>query len=90
MRFFWIEQQAGDTRKNNVKIPFKDLDADAWRRLAITAIIAYYLIMVGAEFFQKNIYTSMGMDYLGFWSTGKVIDQQGFPHAYHLTELKEI
>lgn len=58
-----------------------------WKNWLVIAIIAFYLVLMGIWFNDKNSYMN---DYMGFWSDGKIATEKGYSAIYDLNLLKEV
>ena len=72
----------------SMRIPFTHLDQKAWIRLAIFAVIGFYIAYIGASVIKHNTFIGLGADMLAFWSAGKVADIQGFDYIYNIESLR--
>lgn len=72
------------------KIPFQSLDAQAWKNLALFALLIYYLIQIGLALYVNNLFNTMGSDFLGFWTTGHIANTKGYTHIYEADLVSRI
>ncbi len=71
-------------------IPFANLTPEAWRRLGLAAIFAFYILNFIFSVFRLGILNGVGGDFLGFWSSGKIADLYGYSQIYNPDLAKEI
>lgn len=71
------------------RIPFTQLNYEAWKRLVITAICAFYLLHIGYGIIKGNFLPDFGGDYLAFWSAGKIADEKGYAFIYDAEEQRK-
>lgn len=63
---------------------------NAWRKIAYAAVIAFFLVLYIFETISMVRNHEIGMDYLGFWSAGKIADQVGYSRVYDPDLLTEV
>ena len=76
--------------QRHARIPFKDLDAEAWKRLALMALVVFYVFQLAIPLIKKDLFNPMGFDFLGFWSAGRLATQAGYAQVYDLQLLRNI
>lgn len=74
----------------NVRIPYTNLTKEAKLKLAITAIITFYLLLMGWQLFYGNLCNGIAFDYCAFWSSGRIIDEYGYRYIYDSDKLFNI
>ncbi len=73
-----------------MKMPFSDLGPEAWQNLALTALIAFYLVQIGNAWLNNALFQPMGLDFLAFWSAGRIATLFHYSHIYDLPLLHQI
>ncbi len=73
-----------------MKLPFQNLNWNAWVRLALTALFTFYAAIFGYELFHSGLFQPMGFDFLAFWSAGKQAATAGFGAIYQMDQLAAI
>ncbi len=76
--------------KRPLHIPFQNLTATAWKRLALAGVFLLYLINFLFITFETGTLNGLGNDFLAFWSAGKVADQYGYAEINNLDTLGEV
>ena len=71
-------------------IPFKNLNADAWRNLALAATCLLYIFTFIAVVLHPGVLLGAGSDYLALWSAGKGASLYGYGQIYNLEVLQQI
>jgi len=71
-------------------LPFKNLNADAWRNLALAAVAFFYIANFIGLIIKYGVMNGLGGDYLAYWSAGKVAREMGFSHIYNLNTMGQI
>ncbi len=60
------------------------------QNLALTALLAYYLVWFLVPITQHLFFVSLASDYLALWSAGKIAWERGFAEVYRLEALREV
>lgn len=71
-------------------LPFKNLNADAWRNLALAAVALLYVANFIALIIKVGIMNGIGGDFLVYWSAGKIARTFGFSQIYSLDILGQV
>jgi len=71
-------------------IPFKNLNADAWRNLALAAVAFFYIANFIGLILNVGIENGLGGDFLAYWSAGKIARELGFSKIYDLNILGQV
>ncbi|MEN6570983.1 MAG: glycosyltransferase family 87 protein [Anaerolineaceae bacterium] len=66
---------------------FKGLN---WKAILFFAIVLFYACLVVIWLQEKTSPIHYGGDYLAFWSTGKLADEQGFSAIHNVADLQTI
>jgi hypothetical protein len=72
------------------RMPFRNLDAEAWKRLALVALLAFYLVQAANILFGRELFHPVGLDFFGFWSAGRAATLSNYSQVYDLGLLKDI
>ncbi|MEL7657863.1 MAG: hypothetical protein AAGU75_18370, partial [Bacillota bacterium] len=57
---------------------------DYWKNLILFAVICFFIVYI----IELYGFRSVGDDYLGYWSVGKIADQKGFSEIYDIENLR--
>lgn len=76
------------TMKRKPRVPFSNLNFDNWQNLILVALFVFYLFQFGFLFAKDSFLMGYGVDYLAFWSAGKVADDKGYAEIYDLENLR--
>jgi len=57
---------------------------DYWKNLILFAAICFFIAFIIGSFGSRSV----GGDFLGYWSVGKIADQKGFSEIYDLEDLR--
>lgn len=71
-------------------IPFKNLNADAWRNLALAAVCLLYIFTFVAVTLHPGVLLGAGSDFLALWSAGKAASLYGYGQVYNLEILQQL
>lgn len=71
-------------------IPFKNLNADAWRNLALAAVAFFYITNFFALLFKIGVENGVGGDFFAYWNAGKAANIYGFSQIYDLDTLEQV
>jgi hypothetical protein len=74
--------------RRKLRVPFSNLDFDNWQNLILVAVFFVYLFQFGFLFAKDNFLIGYGVDYLAFWSVGKIADDKGYAEIYDLENLR--
>jgi hypothetical protein len=74
--------------RRKLRIPFSDLNFDNWQNLILVALFIFYLLQFGFLLAKDSFLTEYGVDYLAFWSSGKIADTKGYAEIYDLENLR--
>jgi len=58
--------------------------SDYWKNLILFAAICFFIVYIIGSFGSRSV----GGDFLGYWSVGKIADQKGFSEIYYLENLR--
>jgi hypothetical protein len=76
--------------KRKLRVPFSNLNFDKVQNLILVAVFFVYLFQFGFSFSKDNFLIGYGVDYLAFWSAGKIADDKGYAEIYNLENLRSI
>ncbi len=76
------------TIKRNPRVPFSHLNFDNWQNLIMVGLFIFYLSQFGFLLGKESFLRGYGVDYLAFWSVGKIADEKGFAEIYDLENLR--
>ena len=76
------------TIKRNPRLPFSHLNFENWQNLIMVGLFFFYLSQFGSLLGKENFLRGYGVDYLAFWSVGKIADEKGFAEIYDLENQK--
>ena len=74
--------------RRKLRVPFSNLNFDKWQNLILVAVFFVYLFQFGFLFSKDNFLIGYGVDYLAFWSAGKIADDKGYAEIYDLENLR--
>ena len=74
--------------RRNLRVPFSNLKFENWRNLILVAVFIFYLAQFGYNVVKDRFLMGYGVDYLAFWSAGKIADDKGYPEIYDLENLR--
>ena len=74
--------------KRKLRVPFSNLNFENWQNLILVAVFFVYLFQFGFLFSKDNFLIGYGVDYLAFWSAGKIADDKGYAEIYDLENLR--
>jgi hypothetical protein len=70
------------------KEPFSNLRFENWLNLIIIVFLILYLSQFLFLFSTDSFLKGYGLDYLAFWSAGKIADEKGYAQIYDLENLR--
>jgi len=68
------------------KLLFSNFTFEHWKNLILFAIICFYI----GNFVISFGYGAPGLDYLAFWSAGRIADEKGYSEIYNPNNLRSI
>ena len=71
-----------------LRVPFSNLNFDKWQNLILVAVFFFYLSQFGFLYAKDSFLIGYGVDYLAFWSAGKIADDKGYAEIYDLENLR--
>ena len=71
-------------------LPFKNLNADAWRNLALAAVALLYVANFIALIIKVGVENGVGGDFFAYWSAGKTARIFGFSQIYDQEILGQV
>lgn len=74
--------------KQKLKLPFSHLNFDNWQNLLIVGLCIFYLTRIVFSVAEERFLKDYGVDYLAFWSAGKIADEKGYSEIYNLEILR--
>ena len=74
--------------RRKLRVPFSNLNFDNWQNLILVAVFFLYLSQFGFLFAKDSFLMGYGLDYLAFWSAGKIAYDKGYPEIYDLEKLR--
>ncbi len=76
--------------KNNKKpnLPFSHLNFDNWQNLILVGLFFFYFSQFGFMLTKESFLRGYGVDYLAFWSIGKIADEKGFTEIYDINNIR--
>jgi len=78
---------AGGKLKNESILPFQNMTKEGWQNLALASVLFFYVLQVGFDLITHNICGNLAVDYCAYWSTGKLISQNGYAEMYNVNLL---
>jgi hypothetical protein len=72
------------------KLPFQQMTSIGWQNLALAALLIFYLIQISFDLVWHTTCGHLAIDYCAFWSTGKVVNTNGYAAAYNLQLIGEV
>ena len=76
--------------RDKFKVPFSNLNFDKWQNLLLVALFFFYLSQFGFQYAKDGFLVGYGVDYLAFWSAGRIADDKGYAEIYNLENLRSI
>ena len=76
--------------RDKFKVPFSNLNFDKWQNLLLVALFFFYLSQFGFQYAKDGFLVGYGVDYLAFWSAGRIADDKGYAEIYDLENLRSI
>ena len=76
--------------KPKLRVPFANLKFENWQNLILVVVFIFYLFQFGFLIFKDGFLRGYGVDYLAFWSAGKIADDKGYAEIYDLENLRLI
>ena len=70
------------------RVPFSNLSFDKWLNLVLVALFFFYLSQFGFLYLKNGFLREYGVDYLAFWSAGRIADEKGYAEIYDLENLR--
>jgi hypothetical protein len=74
--------------KTKSRVPFANLKFENWQNLFLVAVFIFYLAQVGFLVVKDGFLLGYGLDYLAFWSAGKIADEKGYSEIYSIENLR--
>ena len=74
--------------KNKPGLPFSHLNFDNWQNLILVGLFIFYLSQFGFLLTKESFLRRYGVDYLAFWSVGRIADEKGYAEIYDLEDLR--
>ena len=74
--------------KNKPGLPFSHLNFDNWQNLILFGLFIFYLSQFGFLLTKESFLRRYGVDYLAFWSVGRIVDEKGYAEIYDLEYLR--
>ena len=74
--------------RRKLRVPFSNLNFENWQNLILVALFFFNLSQFGFLFSKDSFLMEYGLDYLAFWSTGKIADDKGYAEIYDLENLR--
>lgn len=68
------------------KVLFSNFKSENWVNLILFAIFCFYVVYFSAAF----NYGHFGVDYMAYWSVGKIADVKGYSEIYDLNNLRSV
>jgi hypothetical protein len=76
--------------KRQLRVPFANLKFENWQNLVLVAVFIFYLFQAGFWVFNDRFLQGYGVDYLAFWSAGKIADEKGYAEIYSIENLRTV
>lgn len=73
--------------KPKLSLNFKHID---WKIPILVVIVCFNLILIIVWVVNGSFYSIYGIDYLAYWSAGKIADQKGYSEIYDLNNLRSV
>jgi len=70
------------------KLPFSHLNFENWQNLIMVGLFIFYLSQFGFLLTKESFLRGYGVDYLAFWSIGKIADEKGFAEIYDIENIR--
>ena len=75
---------------SGMKLPFRDLTAEAWQNLGIAALVVFFTAQVAADIVWGNVFGHFASDFASFWSAGFIANHDGYAAVYDLDLMGRI
>jgi len=76
---------------NNKRLPFHNLDINAWQNLAMVALLGTYITqIIWSMLLEGPLASSVGLDFRAIWSAGYIANTYGYADVYKLTLLTQV
>ena len=69
---------------------YKNLNWLAWVKIFLVILYVFNLLSIVIPYIEAGLFDPMGLDFLAFWSAGKIAITDGFPYIYNLDRLAEV
>lgn len=73
-----------------MRVPFSNLRFENWQNLVLVSLFIFYGAQFGFMIIKDRFLLGYGMDYLAFWSAGKIADNNGYAEIYDLENLRRL
>jgi hypothetical protein len=74
--------------KHKLRVPFSNLNFENWQNLILVALFFFYLSQFGFLFAKDSFLMGYGVDYLAYWSVGKIANDKSYADIYDLENLR--
>jgi Glycosyltransferase family 87 len=84
------KNRPGAGSMKRTRIPFGTLTGSEWQNLAISALLALYVIQVALDAIWGNIFSHLSIDFASFWSAGYIANHFGYVQVYDLDLMQRV
>ena len=77
-------------KKQKSQLPFSHLNFDKWQNLILVGLFIFYFAQFGFMSTKESFLQGYGVDYLAFWSIGKIADEKGFSEIYDIGNIRPV
>ncbi len=74
--------------RQKTRLPFSQLNFENWQNLILVGLFFFYLSQFGFMLTKESFLRGYGVDYLAFWSIGKIADEKGFDEIYDIENIR--
>ena len=74
--------------RQKTRLPFSHLNFDSWQNLILVGLFIFYFVTIWIYVTKESFLRGYGVDYLAFWSVGKIADEKGFAEIYDIENIR--
>ena len=74
--------------RKKTRLPFSQLNFDSWQNLILVGLFIFYFAQYGFMSTKESFLRGYGVDYLAFWSIGKIADEKGLAEIYDIENIR--